>query len=95
MYYLYTGAVIPATILPNGVSIDKKTLNLSVGESETLVATITPSTATVKTVKWESSDTNVATVSGGKVTAVNPGTATIKVTTTNGGYTAKCTVTVE
>ncbi len=95
MYYLYTGTVIPATILPNGVSIDKKTLNLNVGESETLVATITPSTATVKTVKWESSDTNVATVSGGKVTAVSPGTVKITVTTTNGGYTATCTVTVE
>ena len=68
---------------------------MSVGDTETLTATVTPSNATNKSVSWTSDDTNVATVSGsGMVTAIGAGTATITVTTTDGSKTDTCEVTV-
>ncbi len=78
-----------------GVSLDKTRLNLNVGVGATLTPTITPSNATDKSVTWESSAPGVATVdTNGKVTAVAEGTATITVTTADGGKTATCEVTV-
>ena len=78
-----------------GVTLDKTTLNLDAGDvSEALAATVAPANAKTKTVKWSSSDTGVATVANGVVTAVAPGTATITVTTDDRGKTATCTVTV-
>ena len=76
------------------VSLDKSTLSLIEGENEQLIATVQPSNATNKTVTWESSNTDVATVSDGVVTAVSPGTATITVKTEDGSHTATCAVTV-
>ncbi len=79
----------------DSVSLDKTSLSLVVGSSETLTATIKPDNATDKSVSWKSGDTSVATVDEeGKVTALKPGTATITVTTTDGGKTAECKVTV-
>ena len=77
-----------------GISLSRTSLSLNTGASSTLTATISPSNATNKNVTWTSSNTAVATVSGGKVTAVGNGTATITCKTADGGYTAKCTVTV-
>lgn len=69
---------------------------MTVGDSETLTATVTPSNATDKTVTWSSSKTTVATVSSsGVVTAKAVGTATITVTTNDGAKTATCAVTVK
>ena len=76
-----------------GISLDKETLSLTEGETETLTATIKPSNATDKTITWTTSNSAVATVDGGVVTAVKAGTATI--TATAGGYSASCVVTVE
>lgn len=84
------------TTAVTGVSLNKTSLSLAEGASETLVATVSPSDATTKTIRWSSNNTSVATVdaSTGKVTAVKAGTATITVTTTDGLKTAICTVTV-
>ena len=77
------------------VSLDKTTLELTEGSTETLTATITPNNATNQNVTWESSNPSVATVDeSGKVTAVAPGEATITVTTEDGSKTATCTVIV-
>ena len=82
------------TVLPTGISLNKTSLSLMEGESETLTATVSPSNATDKTVTWSSSNTSVATVSsGGKVTAKAAGSATITAKTVN-GKTATCSVTV-
>ena len=83
------------TIHVTSVSLDKTSLELTEGETAQLTATVKPDNATNKNVTWSSSAPNVATVdSSGKVTAVAPGTATITVTTADGGFTATCAVTV-
>ncbi|MGN0536807.1 MAG: alpha-amylase family glycosyl hydrolase, partial [Acutalibacteraceae bacterium] len=82
-------------VKPTGITLDKTSLTLTEGDSDTLTATVTPSNATNKTVTWTSSDTSVATVDGsGNVKAVSAGTATITAQTFN-GYKATATVTVE
>ena len=85
-------AVSKNVVAVTGISLNKTTLTLTEGESETLVATVTPDDATDKTVTWSSSDSAVATVDNGKVTAVKEGTATI--TAKAGDKSATCTVTV-
>ena len=78
------------------VSLDKTEIELTEGDEEQLTATIAPENASNKNVSWSSSDEEVGTVSsGGKVTAVKAGTATITVTTEDGGKTATCAVTVK
>ena len=90
-----TAPTPPATVNVTEVNLNKTTLPLVVGNSETLVPTVTPSNATDKTVSWSSDNTSVATVdANGKVTAVAAGSATITVTTTDGNKTATCIVTV-
>ena len=85
----------PKTVAVTGVSLSKTALSLVEGGSETLTATVAPSNATNKSVSWKSSATDIATVDGsGKVTAVKAGSATITVSTTDGGKTATCSVTV-
>ncbi len=85
----------PTTVAVTGVSLNKQTLSLVEGDSETLTATVAPSNATNKAVSWKSSDASVASVdNSGKVTAVKAGSATITVTTTDGSKTATCSVTV-
>jgi hypothetical protein len=62
---------------------------------EQLTATIAPVNATNQNLTWSTSDGSKATVSSsGMVTAVSAGTATITVTTVDGGFTASCEVTV-
>ncbi len=79
----------------SGVSLDKTTLSIAAGQSVQLTATITPANATKKEVRWRSSNPSVAAVSAtGRVTAVAPGTATITVTTVDGGLSSSATVTV-
>ena len=89
-------AIDSATTTPvTGVTLNKSTTELIVDQSETLTATVKPDNATNKTVTWESSNTDVATVSNGKVTAVSPGTAKITATAADGsGKSDTCTVTV-
>ena len=83
------------TVAVTGVSLSKTSLSLVEGGSETLTATVSPDNASNKSVSWKSSATDIATVDGsGKVTAVKPGSATITVSTTDGGKTATCSVTV-
>ena len=79
-----------------GISLNKTTASLKANETVTLTATVTPSTATNKSVIWSSSNTSVATVSStGVVTAKAVGTATITATTADGSNkTATCQVTV-
>lgn len=83
------------TVAVASVSLNKNTLSLKVGVSETLTATVAPANATNKNVIWAVTAGDAVTVSAsGAVTAVKEGTATVTVTTQDGDKTATCTVTV-
>ena len=86
----------PASVPVTGVNLNKTSLSLTVGGTDTLTATVQPDNATNKNVTWSTSNASIATVdANGEVTAVSAGTATITVTTADGSFTASCTVTVE
>lgn len=95
------GAAITATLTINvhtvrvtGVTLNESSKEISTRGNLTLTATVSPSNASNKNVTWTSSQPSVATVSGGVVTPVNPGTTVITITTVDGSYTATCNVTV-
>ena len=90
--YVTVNAAAPVPV--TSVSLDKTSLGLTEGDTETLTATVEPSDATNKNVTWSTSDASIATVTDGVVTAVAPGTATITVTTEDGNKAATCAVTV-
>ena len=79
----------------SGVELSSEVLTINIGETATLTATVLPANASPRTVIWSSSDKYVATVSSsGVVTGIGRGSATITCTTSEGGYTATCAVTV-
>lgn len=82
----------PTRVEVTALTLSKTSITLNVGGSETLTATVTPDNATDKKVNWTSSNTSVAKVVNGVVTAVAPGEATI--TATAGGKSATCKVTI-
>lgn len=77
------------------IMLNKDKLQLETGSSEDLTASVMPTSATNKELQWTSSDTRVATVVDGKVTAISAGTAVITAAAKDGsGVTATCNVTV-
>lgn len=83
----------PDIVAVTGIELNTSELSLEEGESETLVALISPDNATNKKVTWTSSDESVITVdANGTVTALKPGTATILVVTQDGAKFAVCAV---
>lgn len=84
------------TIPVESVTLDRTKMDLSADITFSLSATVQPQNATNQRISWTSSDESVATVdSEGNVHCVAPGTATITVTTADGGKTASCFVTVK
>ena len=82
---------IPVT----GVSLNRSSINLTLGNIETLSVIISPNNATNQNVEWSSSDPSVATVfPNGDVIAVSHGTAVIIATTIDGEFRVTCTVNV-
>lgn len=83
-----------ATVPVASVGLDKTSYDMLVGDSFTLNAVILPENATDKTVVWSTSDSGVATVTDGLVTAVAAGQAVITVRSSDGDKTASCSLTV-
>ena len=80
----------PPIVSVTGVTLDKSSISILVGASETLAATVSPKDAANK------DKPEIAAVdANGKVTGVAAGEATITVTTEDGGKTATCKVTVK
>ena len=78
------------------ISLDRSVIDIALGGTYNLVATILPENATNKNITWSSSNESVATVSSaGVVTGVALGSAVITVITSDGGKTARCNVTVK
>ena len=86
--------VVKELKIVTGITLDKPTMEMRVGDTGQLTATLAPDDATDKTVTWSSDKPAIASVDAtGKVTAVALGTATI--TAKAGDKTATCTVTVK
>ena len=97
--YTESFSITVMTAVPvTGITLDQTAVSLYHNASPgtaTLTATVSPSAATDKSVTWASDNAAVASVDQtGKVTAHAKGTAVITATTTDGGFTASCTVTV-
>ena len=90
-----TAQVVVSPVSVNGVSLSNSTLTITVGKTKNLSATVTPNNATNKAINWSTSNSSVATVKDGVVSALAVGNATISVTTVDGNYKATCLVTVE
>ena len=90
--YQYSVSEEPPAV--TGVTLDRDSLELKVGDQSRLKATLSPS-GIEDNLQWSSSDTEIAKVSSsGLITAIKEGTATITVTTSN-GLTASCEVVVK
>lgn len=82
------------TVNPTGVTINPPAKQIIVGDSELLTANVAPSNASNKDIIWTSSNTSVATIVNGRVTAKATGTATITAKTRVGNFTGTSTITV-
>jgi uncharacterized protein YjdB len=86
----------PDTSTVTDVTLNTSNLHLVEGGTETLIATVLPTTAKNKDVTWSSTNPSVVSVTQtGAVTAVSVGQSVIKVTTVDGTKTAECAVTVD
>lgn len=90
---VYDSCTIVVEAKVNSVTLDKKTLELTVGEEDTLVATVDPTTSASNLV-WKCEPRGVVRVVGGKVTALTAGKATVTVTDLSGEKSDSCAVTV-
>ena len=83
-------------VFATGVTLNKTAVKMKVGDKTTLTAAVQPNNADNKRVNWESSNASIAAVDdNGQVTAKKRGQAEITVSTVDGAYTAKCTISVE
>lgn len=79
----------------SSIGLSQTEATMEVGEQITLKASVLPSNANNKTVKWNSDNTNVATVTNGVITAVSPGECNITCTSTDGSnVSASCHIVV-
>ncbi len=91
----YCNVIVTTPVTGLSISPVEYTLE-SIGSSFTIKPTVSPEEASDAGVVWNSSDTEVVSVSSdGTVTAVGPGTAAVTATTNDGSFSASCTVTVK
>lgn len=84
------------TVVPTSVKFSSESVSVAYGKTKTLKATVSPSNATDKTLKWSSSDSSIVSVTqSGKIKGLKAGkSATITVTTNSGKKKAQITVKV-
>lgn len=87
---------VDPSVKVTGITINRTELELAVNAEASLTATVSPENATNKSVTWHSANTDIATVDvNGKVKGIKAGTTTVEAVTADGGFTAKCNVTVK
>ncbi len=84
--------VVVKPVVPTGLALSQTSLEINVGASKTMTATVSPADATDQSVVWSSSNPAVASVAKGVVTAKRYGRATITAKTRSGSVRARCTV---
>jgi uncharacterized protein (TIGR02145 family) len=77
-----------------GIALDKNFDTISVGQSTTLTATVSPENATYQTVEWINRTPAVASVNYGLVTGLMPGSTVVAVSLNDGEFADSCEVTV-
>lgn len=88
-------AVVEKDIPITGITLSNTAINLTAGETHTLVPTLVPENTTQTNIVWETSNANIASVREGVVTAIAEGTATITCKSAdNAGISAVATVVV-
>ncbi len=86
---------IPVEVVPvEGVTLDREQVDLAIGDSLQLIATVRPVEATNQALIWTTDDSAIATVADGLVTTVALGETIIRVTTVDGSFEAQCRVRV-
>lgn len=85
----------PEPVKVTAVTLNTTSATLVEGETLEIVATISPSNADNKKILWSTSNSSIATVNEGKVTAIKAGTATITATSDDGGFVGVCEVCVK
>lgn len=86
----FVSSCIKETVTVTGIELDRQKISLKVGDTAVLKAVLLPSNAHNQAISWTSSDTGVAVVLQGKVSAKKVGTATIIASTECGGHIATC-----
>lgn len=87
--------VVDPTVKVSGITLDKTSCEVQVGAVIQLTATVSPTDATQTLVGWISTDESVAVVDNqGLVSAIAPGSATIKAVSVDGAMVASCAVNV-
>ena len=84
----------PKTTNVENITLNKTETEIVEGNTEKVIATITPENATNKNITWTSQDEAIAKVNGGIITAVKEGTTIITATTEDGNKQANITVTI-
>jgi LPXTG-motif cell wall-anchored protein len=88
--------IVKDKVRATGVTLNKSSLELILGDTAILKASIVPENATLADVVWSSSNEAVVKVDkNGKLTPVTEGTAEVTAKTLDGDFTAKCVVTVK
>lgn len=88
-------SAVSEVVAVTGISLSKSSLSMHTGDSVNLTANITPTTATNKSVTWESNEPTIASIANGRVTALADGEAIITCrSVSNSNITATCTVSV-
>ena len=94
---LQTAEPVQINVTPvavTGITLEMETLDLEIGETRSLKATIQPENASAKTVTWTTSDETKVTVADGILTGLAITEEPVTITASAGGFTAECTVNV-
>lgn len=90
--FLFLSCKEKEPVMVQSVSLNKTSLSMIVGDSETLIATVSPADAVDASVSWSSSNPSIASVQGGIITALSEGTTSIIASA--GGKSSSCSVSV-
>lgn len=90
-----TDTSVNENVAVTGITLSTNDITMEIGSTVTLLASVTPSTATDQTVAWSSSNSNVASVdSSGLVNAVTAGDAIVTATTNDSAFSVQANITV-
>ena len=94
---LQTAEPVQLSVIPvhvTGITLEKDTLDLEIGETRSLKAALQPENVSDQTITWTTSDETKVTVADGVLTGLAITEEPVTITASAGGFTAECTVNV-